>query len=935
MVESFGTRVASTALVVGREAELLVINAFVSEPPQRPACLAIVGEAGIGKTTLWQAALEGAAQNHPIILQCNPAEPERDLTFAALSTLLKPVHGDILPVLPAPQRRALEVALLLRESGGQPPDKRAVAIAFGACLIELAARHPLLLAIDDMQWLDATSASVLVFALRHMRQERVRVLLTERIEPSQPEAIDLERVFAQWDLKRIDVGPLSLGAIHHFLHQRLGRVFSRSAMHEIVEISAGNPFYALELARAVNAGSLPLGGRERVVIPPSLSQLLASRIAQLPKKTLHALRLAASMSHANLHLLMRCGAMPEHLMPALAARLVLTDGDRVVFTHPLIASCVYASLDSVTRRALHRQLATVVADPEERVRQLALGSSGPSPKTARELELAADRARSRGAVAVAAELAARSLELTPSSDVEERSRRALATGRFLFEAGDLTEARNLLETALQWSGRGTSRAAVLVLLARIRMYEGDQVLAADLFRQAADMPGADPEVRARAAIGIASSLTFRLSDLGAAARYGAQAAGLFRRLGNKPAEADALATQGVAETLLGRRGARKRLDSAFRVSSASDAVQAIQRPSYMMAVHLLWTDQLREARQLLSAEVRQAGEQGDDASLPLLLGRLSLVDFLLGDWSAAARAADDGYETSLQSGQRPQQGFLMAVSALLAACRGDLNLCRDTAGHALERVGDRGGAQARVLALWALALADITEGRPADAVNRLLPAVREARGSGVREPGANRFVPDLLESLIALNRTAEAREGLEWYESAALSLDRASAKAGAARCRGLLYAAQGEMDEAASAMEGALIEHQRVPIPFDHARTLLALGAVYRRSRRVGEARRSLQHAARLFDALGAVAGSQRARSELARVGGRQPSSGGLSATERRVAGLIAAGRSNREIANALFVTERTVEANLTKIYSKLGIRSRTQLATAIQAKLA
>src|SRR6202521_3991894 len=931
MGETFGVPVPSESGVVGRGPELEVIRAFVSHPPARPACLAIVGEAGIGKTTLWQAALREAARVEAFVLQCNPTEPERSLPFAALTSLLAPIQTEILPTLPAPQRFALEIELLLREPSGPPPGTHAVGLGLSGCLRELASRRSLLLAIDDFQWIDGASRAVLIFAFRRLRCEPVRVLLTERIEPAQPETIDLDRVFAQWDVKRIDVGPLSLGAMHHFLHQRQGTVFSRLAMREIHGMSGGNAFYALESARAAAAGSLPVGRRETLPIPPSLSQLLASRLAKLPTETVDALRLAAGLSYPNRLVLLACGTKSEDLAPAVSANLVRLDDDVLSFTHPLIASCVYASADALTLRAVHRRLAGAVSDPMERVRHLALASAGPEPGIARQLELASNRARARGAVAIAAELADKALRLTPQTNVKGRWRRALQAGRFLFGAGDIVQSETVLETALQWVQRGPGRASVLVLLGRITMYEGDQVLAADLFREAAVMAGVDREVRARAAIGIASSLTFRLTDLNGSAAFAGEAARLFRQLGNKTAVADALATQGVAETLLGRRGARRRCESALAVSTGNDAVQAIQRPPYMMSVHFLWTDRLVEAKDLLRVEVQHAGDQGDDASLPLLLGRLSLVEFLIGDWAAASRHADEGYDVALQTGQRPQQGFVMAVSALIMACRGQLEASINTAQSALERVGDRGGAQARVLALWALALGDLSTGNPSGAADHLLPVLRQARGAGVREPGANRFVPDLVEALIALDRVDEARESLEWFESAAVSLNRSSGKAGAARCRGLLEAASGKLEAAARALEVALTEHERALVPFERARTLLVLGAIYRRSRQLRSARRSLEDAGQVFGQLGAVLWAERAHAELARVGGRKPSDGTLSATELRVASLVTAGHSNRESANVLFVTERTVESNLTRIYAKLGLRSRTQLAAAVQ----
>jgi DNA-binding CsgD family transcriptional regulator len=209
----------------------------------------------------------------------------------------------------------------------------------------------------------------------------------------------------------------------------------------------------------------------------------------------------------------------------------------------------------------------------------------------------------------------------------------------------------------------------------------------------------------------------------------------------------------------------------------------------------------------------------------------------------------------------------------------------------------------------------------------LAPLVEYARHERICEPSLTRFVVDHVEALVELGRLDEATEVLDWYEEGARRLGRRSALATSWRCRGLIAAASGRIDDASAAFELALAEHEAAPIPFDRARTFLALGATLRRAKRKADARRTLEEAVAAFERLGGEAFAARGRSELERIGGRKPSTGALTATERQIAELVAEGRSNKEVAATLFVSVKTVEANLSRTYAKLGIRSRAGLA--------
>jgi DNA-binding CsgD family transcriptional regulator len=267
------------------------------------------------------------------------------------------------------------------------------------------------------------------------------------------------------------------------------------------------------------------------------------------------------------------------------------------------------------------------------------------------------------------------------------------------------------------------------------------------------------------------------------------------------------------------------------------------------------------------------------------------------------------------------------VRAMADAAAGDAELAREHAGRALSMAGRTSGRPAEQFARAALGQLELSLGRPAAADEVLRPLSAFVRAERIAEPGAIRFVPDHIEALIGIGSAADARALLDWYEGNAERLSRDSAIAAACRCRGLLAATAGKLDQAVAELERGIALHERAPLPLERGRTLLALGTVHRRAKRKRAARDALGAALQVLEGMGARAWAQRARSELARIGGRAPSPGALTPTERRVAGLVAEGLATKQVAAALFVSPKTVEGHLSRIYSKLGIHSRVELA--------
>jgi DNA-binding CsgD family transcriptional regulator len=907
--------------VIGRVAERAELGEFMDAVAGGPAALSLEGRAGVGKTTLWLSGLELARERGCRVLATRPAAAEAGLAFAGLGDLFGCVLDEVLDVLPSPQAEALRVAFLL-ERPRAPLDERVVAVSVLSASRALGAQRPVLLAVDDVQWLDAASAAVLSFVCRRLREERVGVLLTRRAGEPVPRAIEgLE------PLRRVVVGPLELEEVHRLLRSRLGVVFPLPALRRVHDVSGGNPFLALEVGRAFDRQRAVLAVGRAPPLPERLLELVAGRIVALPAATQEVLAATAALSHPTLALVTALAGGDEALRPAFAAHVVELDGERLRFSHPLLAAAAYEALDPLGRRALHRRLAAVVSDEDERARLLALASDGPDAEVAGALERAAARAQERGASAVAAELCEQARRLTPPQEARETDRRAICAARYHWAAGDTEQARAVLEGAVSGASSAEARTEVLTELAWVHVFQGDQPGGAGLARRAlVDIDG-DAALRPHALNCVATALVFMLEDLDEAARMSAEAVELSERRGDVAAISENLCGVGYVASLRGRPDADAILRKAEDLGPQARVWRVIGWPSIHQAGVSLWTDRSDEAIALYRRLHEHALHRGDEGSIPTLLSCLALAEFAAGRWLDAEATATDGCEAAVQAGERPHEAMALSARALVRACTGRPAEARADAERALALAGERSVALARIRAHWALALLDLGLGRPYEAADRLGPLRARLVAGGVGEPAAIPCVADEIEALVASGRVAAAERAVDWLEERGRALDRASAVAGAQRGRGLLAAAAGAHDAAIAAFERADEQHARVTMPFERARTLLHLGAAQRRAKRKREARATLSEALRVFDALGAVPWSQRAGDELARISGRRPGGSGLTATERRIAEMVAEGGTNKEVAAALFLSPRTVEAHLRRVFQKLGVRSRTELA--------
>ncbi|HXF99034.1 MAG TPA: helix-turn-helix transcriptional regulator [Gaiellaceae bacterium] len=767
-------------------------------------------------------------------------------------------------------------------------------------------------------------------------REGVRLAESRSLRVIAAQPVGSEEGIAPDRLTVCPLGPLSLGALGRLLQDRLGASFPRWTLRKLHEAAGGNPFYALELARALKEGGTVLSLGDPLPVRGGLRDLLRRRFAALPSAGQEALLVASALSAATVEMVGRALERDPLLLlePALEAQLVEVEGERLRFSHPLLKAAVYDLAFAERRRRVHRRLAELVADPEERARHLALSAEAPDADVAALVEQGALTAFARGSPAAAAELAHQARRLTPPERREDAARRALAEVEFQFEAGGTAQAAALLDELIADAPPGPRRARLLSRRARIRHFGEDIGSSVELLRRSLAEAGDDAGLRAEVEEGLAWGLLLARRDLAAALDHARSAAGLAAGRQDRAALAEALAVQALLELALGLdwQGTMQR---ALALEEATLHLRVLRHPSFAHGYCLSCADEVEAARGVFEQLRRRAEEKGDESALPSLLNHLALVELLAGDWARCDRYAEDGYALAVETGQRPAQASVLAKRAMLAARRGQADEAQETALEALalaagsrfdparpEPALARGGETA----IWTLGFLELSLGRPEGAHRYLAPLARALLACGLEEPGEVRCLPDLAEALTALGRLDEAEGLVQRLEAWARRLRRASAQAAAGRCRGLLLLARGDAATALGPLASAAAAARRAELPFERARTLLAFGLALRRARRKRDARAALQEAEEGFARLGAAVWAEKARAELRQIGGRTPSRAQLTPAERRVVELVCAGRSNKEVAQALYVTPKTVEFHLRNAYAKLGVRSRVEL---------
>ncbi|MGE2728374.1 AAA family ATPase [Mycolicibacterium vaccae] len=893
------------------------LGAFLASVAERPSALIIEGPPGIGKSTLWLSLLERSRVRGYRTLSARVGHSESVMAFSALADLLAEVDTDRFADLPALQRLALDRVLLRTGVDGPPTDQRVVAAAFLAVVRGLSADSPVVLAIDDAQWLDSSSRAVVEFAARRLRGP-TGVLVTERTMPGNGTVARWLQLDRPDGVDRHAVRPMTTRALHSMLSARLGRTLPRPTVLKIAEISGGNPFFALELSRAMG-DSTTLSDQP---LPETLAEVVRARVGALSDDVQALLLSAACVPNPTVELLARAAGTAADdvavlLEQAEAHGVVVLEGHRVRFTHPLLAGGIYNDAPASARRATHRILAGLEDHPELRARHLALAATQGDEQIFTALDQAGDSARARGAPAAAAELTDLAINLGGDTVV-----RRLKSAENHFLAGDTARAREVLGAVEDYEP-AIMRALGSVLLATVNMYDNRHYEAVAVLRTALD----DAVGNIPVMVQVLLRLSFALNSIGEsdeARRHIRDGVKLAEELGIPGITSAALAWSVQLNFQCGRGLDEVGLNRALELYDSSLDLPIIFRAPLVNALALAGTGRLDEAHRQLLALRTVCLERGAESDMMAIAGFLAITHIWRGEVAEAEVEAAEAVERAEQLGGDEVLIIPMTVRAAVAAFAGRVERARADARRVLDAATRRGTA----LADWpgmTLCFLEESLGDHRAALEALDPSFLDPPEVAVTELMLSWHLPDVIEAMVGVGRLDDAETLTAALETNGDQHGRTWMKAVGARCRALLLAAGGDVAAAEQSARRAMSEHESLPMPFERARTQLVLGQLQRRLRRRNAAAATLTEALRAFEELGTPLWAERARGELSRTAAAAPD-GALTETEQRVAELAASGSTNKDIAAAMFITTKTVEHHLTKVYRKLGISSRAEL---------
>jgi DNA-binding CsgD family transcriptional regulator len=900
--------------VVGRERELAALRAFLRG--DGPAALVLTGWPGIGKTTLWEACVAEARTAGLRVLSARPSDAEARLVFGALIDVLDGVGSEELAHLPPPQLEALEVALLRRAAPADgAPLANAVAVGLLGALRALSEGDRLLVAIDDVQWLDPASTAALAFAARRLEADRVSFLLARRPGP----VTALEQALEPQGVDRIELDGLSLGGTRRLLLERLGLSLSRPVMRRLFDATLGNPLFALELGRTLAVDGVPSLGGE-LPVPERVDELLGTRVAALPETPRRVLTIVALSPDLRLGQLLQV-ADEEALAEAVASGVLVVDGDHVRASHPLIAAAAARDCAPAERRALHRLIAKTGVDGELRIRHLALAATEPDAELAEAVSAAAGAAAGRGSAPAAAELAEHALRLTPT-DHPARVDRLLQLGAYLEIAGEKRRLTDLLTPIVDSLPAGPPRARAWFLLTGGDVTSNREIL--DFFDQALAESATEPRLRAailgELAANVAAVRVERIPMTNAWAEEAVALAGGVE----DGAELPVLYALAWARSLGGHPV--DDLCLRFRELTEDLAFYMAPSPERVAAQRLVWRGAIAEARTALNDLMEMADERGEPSSYALQRLHVCELELRAGGWDVAERLLDEWAESS--DSELLLWPMYERCRALLALGRGDAAAVVTWGDEAVARARRTGSTWDLLEATRALGAARLLSRDPGSAAEALRSVWRHTEQEGVDDPGAFPAAPELVEALVEVGEVDEASAVVARLAELSQAQEHPWGLVTTRRCRAAIRLAASYDEDDADELEEVARDYARLGLAFDAARSLLVLGRAQRRHRKWGAARDALGRAETAFAGLGSHGWAEASRAELERVGARKaPDGGGLTRAERRVAELAADGLTNKEIAQRLVVTVSTVEFHLSKTYAKLGIRSRAQLA--------
>jgi DNA-binding CsgD family transcriptional regulator len=901
-------------MLLGRAAEQRVLDGLLhTARAGRSAVLVLRGEAGIGKT-----ALLDYAQSHApdmTVLRCTGIEAEHEFPFAGLQQLLRPCLG-LLDRLPGPQAAALRGAFGLSFEPVESPFL--VSLGLLSLLAEACDEAPVLCLIDDAHWIDRSSQEALAFAARRLEAEPVALLMTSR-------ARDRHSSDAA-GLPELEIHGLAEGPAHALLESRLSQPASAEVVTMLVHTAQGNPLALLELPVALTSrqlqGADPIAGPLRA--KGAVEESFRIRIARLPATIRRALLLAAAVEGGDLHTLEvaleRCGLTATALEAAVDAGLVQVDGG-VVFRHPLVRSAVYGSATRRERRAAHQTLAAVLDDPVRSAWHRALATERADEAVAAELDAAAGQAAARGAQATAAAAFERAAEL---------SQQASRKGRRLTSAAQASAAAGFSDAAV-----GLVERARPIVTDQAGIAELEIVSATVAFRRS---PATETFALLRnAASALAETEPERALDMVAlmvvAAAYGAW---LANGITDARQMLDRIRGGGARYEFLRRLldGARTLLDGDAALARAQLGDAMLIEPEIggdpvmttMAGAFGLWIADFPPARDRFARIVARRRAEGSLTELVAALFYLAASELCVSRLQAGLDAAAEGLELARQLGYENDEISYLALHAWITALLGKEHECRECAAAVMRRGLAGGVGWAPSEAHLALGTLELQLGNPAEAIEHL-----QQMDPGPLPPTALLATPEFIDAALRLGEREQAALALERFAAWAPVSRTPLVNGMLARCRGVMADDDQQADDH---FAEALRQHDhRVP-PYERARTQLAYGERLRRGRRRAEARIQLRSSLDTFDGIGTALWAQRARAELSATGEtarkRNVSTlDTLTPQELRIARLVATGSSNKDVAAQLFLSSRTVEYHLGKVFTKLGVASRVELARA------
>jgi DNA-binding CsgD family transcriptional regulator len=907
---------AESAELIGRDFEQAAILAALGESW---SVVALTGEAGIGKTALWDRAMVDSRARGDHVLVSRASAAEARLPWVGLADLLRSIPPAVLDALPEVQRRALE-AVSLHTGGVEALDERTVGTALLSALQALSESAPVLMAVDDLPYLDVASVSAVAFALRRVDgRHRVRLFATVRNQdlrqPLVP-GVPAQRCTIS------TVGPLTLGALFGMLQNRSGIRLARPLLLRVHETSGGNPLYALELARALDRLEISAKPGSPLPMPLGLDALVDARVrdlrpdvAQLVAATAAAWRFTASEADAPAIELAVAAGMVVVIEPTVLG------GARVIrAVHPLLSAAAYNGLPSSRRQELHLRLAAAADDIIERVRHTALAADRPQAKLGEELDAGVSAALAAGVPDIAVELAQLSLEHTTDTQLRPPRLDRLADARL--RAGDTSGARLAQAEAMAATPMGAERARRRIRLAEILTEVDGWAEAERELKAAVADAGQDRPVLAEALLTLAAVT----DDITLAEQSSRQALDLLLM----QLDPDPMILSGAMAQVAGARfRAGLGLDHqmfarAIEIERAHPYRRLSDRADASYAALLKYADDIDGAEQMLRALLEEARAGGDLSSITYSLGHLVQACLWRGELSRARAYAEEHLEVATAgelAGQATQAGCNVGLAM---AYQGQLDDATSVLTRVLEDPITNAWIRHRAHAI--LGFVALSRGEAVAAAAYTDRWHRALTQMHFAEPGYSRSHLDHLCALIGSGRIADAEAVCVELDRQAQRSGRESAAAVVLTGRAMLHANAHRMDDARSSVAAALSWYDTSPLRFDRARTLHISGQISRRAKAKSQARDLLTEAQHEFASFGATAWVTLATAELARVNVRPSAPAQLTETERLVAQLAASGLSNREVADHTFLAVKTVEANLARAYRKLGIRTRAEL---------